>query len=143
MFEFIGVFDIFEFIILFEFIVDEFIVDEFIGDEFIVDEFIVDEFIGDEFIVDEFIVDEFIVDEFIVDEFIVEFIILLELTLVLFAASVQAIPNIPKTNTPERAIIFFILFKVSCLLQRLLIIYLNCEIHSFVQTYLILEHWTI
>jgi hypothetical protein len=40
---------------------------------------------------------------------------------VLVSAAVQAIPKAPKANTPERAIIFFILFKVSCLLQRLII----------------------
>ncbi len=66
-------------------------------------------------------VDEFIVivfDEFIV-EFIVEFIILLVLVLELFAASPQAIPNALKVNTAERAKVFFILIKFSCLLQRL------------------------
>ena len=62
---------------------------------------------------------EFAILEFIMFEFIL-------LALVL-AVSVQAIPIAPKTKTPERAIIFFILFKVSCLLQRLIIIYLSCK----------------
>jgi hypothetical protein len=36
-----------------------------------------------------------------------------------FAASPQAIPNALIANTAERAKVFFILFKFSCLLQRL------------------------
>jgi len=66
---------------------------------------------------------EVIIFEFIIFEFIIfEFIILFVLVVLVFAVSPQAIPNDPKTKTPERAIIFFILFKVSCLLQRLIII---------------------
>jgi len=101
----------FEFIIIFPFlIILLFIEPEFIEPEFIEPEFIEPEFIEPEFIELEFII---IVFEFIIFEFI-----LLALVLVL-AASPQAIPNALIANTAERAKVFFILFKFSCLLQRL------------------------
>ena len=61
----------------------------------------------------------------IVFEFIMfEFIILLAFALLLvFAASPQAIPSAPNANTPERAIIFFILFKSLLSSSKINIIY--------------------
>jgi len=116
---------IFPFLIILLFIEPEFIEPEFIEPEFIEPEFIEPEFIEPEFIEPEFIEPEFIEPEFIEPEFIIivfEFIILefilLALVLVL-AASPQAIPNALIANTAERAKVFFILFKFSCLLQRL------------------------
>lgn len=98
----------------------------------------------DEFDIVEFDIVEFDIVEFIVDEFVIVFILFVLVLVLVFAVSPQAIPNDPKTKTPERAIIFFILFKVSCLLQRLSIILTRLRsIHSLAPNYLTMEHWTI
>lgn len=106
-------------IMLPEFIEPEFIEPEFIEPEFIEPEFIEPEFIEPEFIEPEFIEPEFIEPEFIVPifEFIFEF--LFALPVLVLAASPQAIPKALTANTAERAKVFFILLKFSCLLQRL------------------------
>lgn len=72
------------------------------------------------------------------------FVLLAFVAFVLVVSPAQAIPRAPKANTPERAIIFFILLKVSCLLQRLIIHFLQTTKKSqSCPIYLILEQTTI